>query len=284
VAWRSAWCKTHFPAEFMAAVLANWGGYYSQRVYLSEARRLGLVVCPPHINHSRLEFSVAYPDGKPTLYMGLDQVRDLPRRTMEGIMKYRPFHSLGEFLLKVDLRPQEVQNLIRVGAFEGLGSIPDLLRRVKTQTWQAGQLSLFDVDKAIESNNEESLLEERSEAQEEILGISLDIHPLERCVDQVVASGAVATVEAAGKIGERVSVAGVRLTSHCSRTARGESMGFLTLEDLEGMLDVIVFPDVYRRYRHLISSRSPMLITGVVELDPRRGEPLLRAEKIVEIG
>jgi DNA polymerase III alpha subunit len=52
VAWRSAWCKTHFPAEFMAAVLANWGGYYSQRVYLGEARRLGLTVRPPHVNYS----------------------------------------------------------------------------------------------------------------------------------------------------------------------------------------------------------------------------------------
>ena len=56
VAWRSAWCKTHFPAEFMAAVLANWGGYYSQRVYLSEARRMGLKVRPPHVNHSGRNF------------------------------------------------------------------------------------------------------------------------------------------------------------------------------------------------------------------------------------
>ena len=58
VGWRSAWCKEHFPAEFMAAVLANWGGYYSQRVYLSEARRLGLTVRPPHVNFSRTSFQV----------------------------------------------------------------------------------------------------------------------------------------------------------------------------------------------------------------------------------
>src|SRR5512136_2343314 len=60
VAWRSAWCKTHFPAEFMAAVLANWGGYYSQRIYLNEARRLGLVVRPPHVNYSGHNFVVAH--------------------------------------------------------------------------------------------------------------------------------------------------------------------------------------------------------------------------------
>ncbi len=59
VSWRSAWCKTHFPGEFMAAVLANWGGYYSQRVYLREARRLGLAVRPPHVNFSGRNFVYA---------------------------------------------------------------------------------------------------------------------------------------------------------------------------------------------------------------------------------
>ena len=58
VAWRSAWCKTYFPAQFMAAVLANWGGYYSQRVYLSEARQMGLAVRPPHVNWSGRNFRV----------------------------------------------------------------------------------------------------------------------------------------------------------------------------------------------------------------------------------
>ncbi len=89
VAWRSAWCKSHFPAEFMAAVLANWGGYYSQRVYLIEARRMGLVVRPPHVNYSIDNFSVVVsspqndlPASK-TLYMGLEQIRDLTHRTIQ---------------------------------------------------------------------------------------------------------------------------------------------------------------------------------------------------------
>jgi DNA polymerase III alpha subunit len=69
VAWQAAWCKSHFPAEFMAAVLANGGGYYSQRVYLSETRRMGLEVRPPHINHSAQRFSVRYPQGQAVLYI-----------------------------------------------------------------------------------------------------------------------------------------------------------------------------------------------------------------------
>jgi len=78
------------PGEFMAAVLANWGGYYSQRVYLTEARRLGLAVRPPHVNFSGRNF-VYEQDGQggKALFMGLDQVRDLTRRTIERILRGR---------------------------------------------------------------------------------------------------------------------------------------------------------------------------------------------------
>ena len=89
VAWQSAWCKAHFPAEFMAAVLANRGGYYRQGVYINEARRLGLRVMAPHINQSGREFKVRYPKGEPVLYMGLNQVRDLTSRTQKRLIQHR---------------------------------------------------------------------------------------------------------------------------------------------------------------------------------------------------
>jgi len=119
VAWRSAWCKTYFPAEFMAAVLANWGGYYSQRVYLSEARRLGLTVRPPHVNHSRRNFAVGLVDGEKMLFMGLDQVKHLTRRTIEKIIRLRPYYSLEDFLSRIDPRPQEAEYLAKVGHWMG---------------------------------------------------------------------------------------------------------------------------------------------------------------------
>jgi len=75
-------------------------------------------------------------------------------------------------------------------------------------------------------------------------------------------------------------VAGVRQTSHRCRTAKGEAMLFLTLEDLIGTLDAILFPDVYRAAKALVSSSTPLLLTGVMEMDVERGEPFLRVEKI----
>jgi len=282
VAWRSAWCKTHFPAEFMAAVLANWGGYYSQRVYLGEARRLGLTLRPPHVNYSGRNFAVAnLPAGQKALFMGLDQVRDLTGRTIERIIHGRPFHSLEDFLARADPRPQEAENLARVGALEGWGMIPSILRRLQDGGWQAGQPSLFEWS---EPGGEDWTLEQRVAAQQELLGVSLDAHPLELAADTLSADGAITTVEAAGRVGQRVTVAGLRQSGHRSRTARGETMMFLSLEDLAGMLDVVLFPDVYRKAQAVIHSSEPLLVTGVMEMDAARGEPLLRAEKVRRVG
>ena len=279
VAWRSAWCKSHFPAEFMAAVLANWGGYYSQRVYLSEARRIGLKVRPPHVNYSSHNFSAKELESSEerALFMGLDQVRELTRRTIDRIIRYRPFTSLEDFLTRVDPRMQEAENLTRVGALDGFGKIPSILRRLKSGGWQQNQLSLFEWSDPSEAD---WTPQQKVNAQLEILDASLDAHPLEFMMEKIKGAGAISTLDATERIGRRVTVAGIRQTSHHSRTAKGEAMLFITLEDIDGTLDTILFPDVYRLAKSIVSSSAPMLVTGVMEMDNERGEPFLRAEKV----
>jgi len=281
VGWRSAWCKEYFPAEFMAAVLANWGGYYSQRVYLSEARRMGLIVRPPHVNYSRHNFSVRKLEGTDTraLFMGLEQVKELTRRTIGRIIRLAPFASLDDFLTRVDPRVQEAQNLARVGALDGFGKIPSMLHRLQSGGWQQNQMSLFAWT---DSSQEDWTLKQKVDAQLEILGASLDAHPLELVKEKI--SGAISTLDAIERIGQRVTVAGVRQTSRRSRTAKGEPMMFLTLEDLNGTLDVILFPDVYRVVKSFVNTNIPLLISGVMEKDAGREEPFLRAEKVVSIN
>ena len=280
VGWRSAWCKEHFPAEFMAAVLANWGGYYSQRVYLSEARRLGLKVCPPHVNYSQHNFSVRklFDSEERALFMGLDQVRELTHRTIQRIIKNAPFTSLDDFLSRVDPRMQEAENLARIGAMDGLGKIPAILNRLRTGGWQRDQMSLFAWS---DTSEEDWTMQQKVEAQMEILGASLEAHPLELVQEKI--TGAISTIDAVEKIGRRVTVAGVRQTSRRSRTAKGGLMMFLTLEDLQGTLAVILFPDVYRVAKSMLESNTPLLITGVMEKDAERKEPFLRAEKVLPI-
>jgi len=274
VAWRSAWCKSHFPAEFMAAVLANWGGFYSQRVYLSEARRLGLVVRPPQVNHAGRNFVVS--KSQQTLFMGLDQIKNLTRRTIQRIILGQPFHSLEDFLARVDPRPQEADCLAKVGALEEFGNIPWVLRRLQG-SWRAGQMSLFAWDDTME---EDWSLAQKVATQQEILGVSLDAHPLELLAEQITRAAAITSTEALERLGKRITVAGVRQSSHRTSTVKGETMLFMTLEDLTGMLDVILFPDIYRKARSVLGSGTPLLVTGILEVDAARGEPFLRAEKV----
>jgi DNA polymerase-3 subunit alpha len=237
---------------------------------------MGLTVRPPHVNYSRRNFAVGLVSDEKALFMGLDQVKNLTRRTIEKIIRLRPFHSLEDFLSRIDPRPQEAEHLARVGALDGFGMIPVILKRMQSG-WMAGQMSLFSLN---DMSGEDWSLEQKMAAQLELLGTSLEAHPLELLVDRIAEVGAISTIEAAGRVGKRVVVAGVRQTSRRSRTAKGESMLFLTLEDLTGTLDVIVFPDVYRRAKAIVTSNSPMLLTGTVEVDSDRNEPYIKAENV----
>jgi DNA polymerase III alpha subunit len=277
VSWRSAWCKMHYPAFFMAAVLANWGGYYSQRVYMNEARRLGLKLRPPEVNHAEREFGVKVLDGEAVLFMGLDQVRELTQRSQTAIVHNRPFSSFADFLARVDPRPVEVENLVRVGALESFGTIPVLLHQLEHGGWQGGQLSLFSLGDSIQ---EDWSLSQKVTAQEELLGTGVIAHPLELAEKQIAASGALTTVDAASRLEQHVRVAGMRQIWRRSVTTRGEYIYFMSLEDLEGMLDVVITAEVYRRSKAAFSTPGPYVVEGRVDLDSQRGEPFIRAERV----
>lgn len=284
IGWRSAWCKTHYPALFLAAVLANWGGYYSQRVYLNEVRRLGLALSPPNVNYARREFSVRFLEAESVLFMGLDQVRDLTRRTQEAILHGQPFRSLQDFLVRVDPRQVEVENLARCGALENFGTIPAVLGQVSLGGWRGGQLSLFNGLGEYGLNalpsEDDWTLEQKVAAQEEILGTGVVAHPLELVAAQIGAAGALTTLDAAARLGQRVRVAGMRQVWRRSMDVRGDYIYFMSLEDLDGMLEVVIRSNVYRHSRAALSTVGPYLIEGRVELDSEVGEPFILAERI----
>lgn len=123
-------------------------------------------------------------------------------------------------------------------------------------------------------------LAERAQAQEQILGLSVDVHPLELVKDQIQSAGVITLSDVESHIGESIVVAGLRLSSHRARTAHGELMLFLSIEDLEGMLEIVFFPPVYLQYRQVLRSNGPFLIRGIVERDSEEGDLWLRAEKV----
>jgi DNA polymerase III alpha subunit len=203
--------------------------------------------------------------------MGLEQVKDLTRRTQAAILRQRPFHSIADFLARVDPRPQEAEHLVKVGALSGLGTIPALLQQVKAG-WQAGQLPLFS---ASPESPEEWSLSEQVAAQEAILGASVVAHPLELAAEAITAAGALSTLEAAARLGQRVRVAGMRQTWRRSLTASGAHIYFMALEDLEGMLDVVISAAVYRQARTALTGPGPYVIEGQVERNREQGDPFI---------
>ena len=139
VGYRSAYLKAHYPAAFLTARLQDWGGYHHPAMYMVEAIRLGMMVRPPHVNHSAAGFTLAWEGEQPVLWMGLGQVRDLRQQTIQNIAAARqtqPFADLRDVLTRVELQDKEIDHLIRCGALDGLGehraallSAADLARR-----------------------------------------------------------------------------------------------------------------------------------------------------------
>jgi DNA polymerase III alpha subunit len=209
----------------------------------------------------------------------LDQVKELTHQTIRRIIRFAPFQSVEDFLTRADPRAQEAKNLARVGALDMLGNIPSILRRLQNGGWQQNQMSMFEW---IETNDEDWTLQQKVDAQLELLGVSIAAHPLELFADKLNGSGSISTVDAVARVGSRVTIAGVQQASHRTRTARGDML-FLSVEDLQGTLDAILFPEVYRQANTAISSTKPFLLTGIMEMDTERGEPFLRVEKVVPL-
>lgn len=127
VSYQATYLKAHFPAEFMAAVLANGGGFYHSAAYISEARRMGLRILSPDVNHAEMDFT----GEEDWIRVGLSQVKSLTRRTARSILAARQrgvFSSLANFCARTSAILSEVQNLIRCGSFDSFGlTRPQLL-------------------------------------------------------------------------------------------------------------------------------------------------------------
>jgi DNA-directed DNA polymerase III PolC len=186
VSYRSAYLKAHYPAEFLCARLADWGGFHHPAVYMAEAVRLGIPVRPPHINRSGYSFTLSYEDDgrnntTPTLWMGLGQVRDLRKSSIQTIIECgqeRPFESLQDLLRRVSFRKKELRHLIQCGGLDGLGPNRAALLAEANLVKQAGAVGQMRFDFA-QPHTEPETAAERLEWEQRILGQPLSVHPLE---------------------------------------------------------------------------------------------------------
>ncbi len=212
--YQMAYLKVHYLPEFLAARLAESGGYHHPAVYIAEARRLGLSVRPPHINHSQARFAVADDDtgGPAVLWAGLGMVRDLRRAAVRRLVAGRKqglYRSLRDLLQRVDLQPREVTHLVQCGALDGLGESRNaLLAEAETmrRSGGAGQLALFAFggSAAVEAET----AGRRLAWEKQLLGLPLSAHPADLCRRDPAMLPVASLAETAGR---PVTTLGVRV-------------------------------------------------------------------------
>ena len=181
VSYRSAYLKTHFPAEFFCARLADRGGFHHPAIYMAEARRLGIFVRPPHVNASDRSFTLEQTKHA-TLWMGLGQVRDLRVKSVRAIVSQRgksPFVDLPDLLARVDLQVKEIEHLIRCGALDGLGENRAQLLVEAGDLARAGSRRqlVFEFARQVAGTQESTT--DRLDWESYILGMPISVHPLD---------------------------------------------------------------------------------------------------------
>jgi DNA polymerase-3 subunit alpha len=212
VSYRSAYLKAHWPAAFLCARLAEWGGFHHPAIYMAEAQRLGLTVRPPHVNYSRSRFTLTWQGEQGILWMGLGQVRDLRRASVRAIVRERqraPFANLRDLLQRVPLQAKEATHLIQCGALDGLGESRAALLAEAEEVQQAGsalQLSLAFAQPEIPTEPPA----QRLGWERRLLGQPVSVHPLELVAGRLP-SECLPLRRLPEWPGRRVTIAGVRL-------------------------------------------------------------------------
>jgi len=293
LAYQTAYLKTHYPVEFMAALLTSVTGSTDDVVkYINECREMGIAVEAPDINVSDANFT---PHGK-AIRFGLAAVKNVGGNAIESIVAARKktgsFKSIYKFCEDVDLRllnKRVLESLIKSGAMDSLGRRAQLSavldkamdRAQKTQRdAESGQHGLFGVFQEEDVPNNNDRLPEtpdwdehiRLSAEKEILGFFISGHPLEKYRDKLEGLRALSTADLAGMTAstgkdENIVTAGIITNLRVLKSKKGDFYAQAALEDMSGAVEMLVFPEAYRRLGEKVKLEVPVLIRGGVRIE-----------------
>ncbi|MGZ4813430.1 MAG: DNA polymerase III subunit alpha [Terriglobales bacterium] len=293
LAYQTAYLKTRYPVEFMAALLTSVTGNTDDVVkYINECREMGIAVEAPDINVSDANFT---PHGS-AIRFGLAAVKNVGHNAIESIVAGRKelvrYSSIYEFCEKVDLRllnKRVLESLIKSGAMDGLGRRAQLMAVLdraiegaqKTQRdAESGQHGLFGVFQQEEVSASQNKLPEtpdwdehtRLANEKEILGFFISGHPLEKYRDKLEDLRALSTEEigaltkSTGK-DENITTAGIITNLRVLKSKRGDFYAQGALEDMTGSVEMLVFPEAYRKLQDKVKLEVPVLIRGGVRIE-----------------
>src|SRR5579884_980698 len=291
LAFQTAYLKTHYPVEFMAALLTSQAGSTDEVVkYINECREMGIPVEPPDINFSDANFT---PHGN-AIRFGLSAVKNVGRTAIDSILQARKevgkFSSIFEFCEKVDLRllnKRVLESLIKSGAMDAFGTRAQLMagldkaieRAQKTQRdAEMGQHGLFGVFESDMPQQEDRLPDvpdwdehQRLAAEKEILGFFITGHPMEKYRDKLLDLNALDTAaicamkQGTGK--DEIKTAGIITGVRVVKSRKGDLYAQAVLEDMSGSVEAIVFPEAYRRLAEKLKMEVPVLVYGSVRVE-----------------
>ncbi len=299
VAYQTAYLKAHYPTEYMAALLTSEEDRTDKLIrYIHYCQESNIPVDPPDINESERDFKVC----SHRIRFGLGAVKNIGEGAVESILAARgeggPFRTLYDFVSRVDLKKvhrRVVESLIKAGVFDSLsegrraallhasGDAIDRAGRMQAEK-ESSQASLFELgltdqasplhESAFElPETEEWSLPVRLDSEKEALGFYLTGHPLKEYEEELSRIGVLSTLDLVGAgDGSEVSVGGFVASRRETQTKKGDRMAFLTLEDVAGRVDVIVFPDVYREGVRFLHEEEPIVVQGRLELADVGGE------------
>lgn len=295
VAYQTAWLKCHYPAEFMAALMTSVIGNPDKvSAYIGTCKQMEIKVLPPDINRGFGNFSTC-DDG---ILFCLSAVKSVGKQVIEDIVKERQrngdFISLNDFINRMyqSLNSRAIENLILCGAFDSLGGKRSQYMNVYLSIYDgvknnaknniAGQMDLFGIgDETANNEKDRDILPEMEEfpdkyrfsKEKEILGVYVSGNPLDKYwgklkkhISRVTADFPVEEEDFKdkGKVkdGERVVIAGFISNVVTKFTKNNKVMAFITLEDIFGSVEVIIFPDSYNKFSYMLKEEEIVIIRG----------------------
>jgi len=309
ISYQTAYLKCYFPVEFMAALMTSVidnPGKVSEYIYT--CRQMGIVILPPDINEGNSTFSVS----KEAIRYGLSAIKGLGRPVIDAVVAEREengkYLNLRDFATRLsgkEVNKRTVESFIKSGAFSSLHdnrrqlmmSYVQILDQIGADKKKAltGQMTLFDFAEEEDKHEYDLSLPEVSEyskeqllsLEKEVLGIYVSGHPLEAYLERIKNNATAKSTDflldeetnKAIVVDSETQTIGGMITSKTIKTTRSNSMmAFITLEDLFGVVEVIIFPRDYEKYKHLLEVDNKVFIRGKVTAEEEKAAKLICQE------
>ncbi len=290
ITYQTAYLKAHYPVAFMAALLTSEKDNRDKIIrHMTNCREMNISILPPDINESQKDFSISGDH----IRFGLAAVKNVGEGAIDSIIAVRKeekFKSFMDFLCRVDLRKvnrRVVESLIKCGAFDTLGarrrqlmesldSAMDEAQRVQKELL-SNQASIFDqIDTTDKKNGSPSFSmpdlpewdrKELLSIEKETLGFYISGHPLHGYEDKLkyVTNTNTASIKTK-KDKETLTIAGVVSSLSERLTKKKDLMCNIVLEDLQGSVDIIFWPDIYKKFSELLHAEEPVVIQGTFDV------------------